>query len=242
MNIGSNFNHNMPNFINQNKANTESILDKIAATRELSGKDSSSLIIADQLSSQISTATQELQNTNEKIGMLQIADGALQGISDNTMRLEELSVRYNSASLNTEQKNMLTKEFDALRQSSADIAQQTTYNGQNLFGGNSPLGLSSVSTDELAITDQSGIQAFRDQLSSLRSDVGSATQGAEVSVNNLLASITTVTASYSQISEQPLDQKIADLSVNNVKLTASILAQSHQTQTLQQQMGSLLNF
>ncbi len=71
------------NTINQQKNATETVLSKIGATRELSGKDNASLIIANSLNSQVASYTQQVQNENEKVGMLQIADSALSNISDN---------------------------------------------------------------------------------------------------------------------------------------------------------------
>ena len=240
MQINSSF--NTPNFIGQNKNENASILDKIAATRELSGKDSADLIVANGLSSQISSATQELQNANESVAVLQIADGALNSISENTFRMEELSVAYNSGVLNASQRNALTEEFQALQQVSNDILQDTSYNGQRLFGDSSPMQLGDVKVDGATIADQESVTALQAQVGTLRSDVGSAMQREEVGINNLLASISNTTASYAGISEQPFDQKIADLQASNLQLNASILAQSHNTQTIQKQMSMLLSF
>lgn len=240
MQIGNSFNNAIPNFINKNEEASNSILEKIAATRELSGVDSADLIIADQLNSQISTASQELQNTNESIAMLQIADGALQNISDNTLKMEELSVRYNSAALNNDQKSMISVEFQATQESIENIAAGTMYNGLNLFGSESPLGLGSVEVGEASIGDGESLRTLSEQVADLRSEIGSAAQSAEVGVNNLLASISNTTAAYAQISEIPLDEKINALAINETKLEASVLAQNHQTELLKNQMSVLL--
>lgn len=228
------------NTINQQKNATETVLSKIGATRELSGKDNASLIIANSLNSQIASYTQQVQNENEKVGMLQIADGALSNISDNTLKLEELSVKYNNAILSSDQKNILKNEFQTTKSVIDDIASKTSYNGQALFGNNSPLQLSSVATDKLSIDNQDSIAALKEQVGSLFSDVGASMQSSQSSINTLLTSANNASASYATISEQPMDVKINDFNSSNIQLQASMIAQSHQTQTLQQQMATLL--
>lgn len=228
------------NTINQQKNATETVLSKIGATRELSGKDNASLIIANSLNSQVASYTQQVQNENEKIGMLQIADGALSNISDNTLKLEELSVKYNNAILSSDQKNILKNEFQTTKSIIDDIASKTSYNGQALFGNSSPLQLSSVATDKLSIDNQDSITALKEQVSTLFSEVGDSMQGAQSSINTLLTSANNASASYATISEQPMDVKINDFNSSNIQLQASMIAQSHQTQTLQQQMATLL--
>lgn len=228
------------NTITQQKTTSEAILAKIGATRELSGQDNENLIIANSLNSQISSYTQQVQNENEKVGMLQVADGALSNISDNTLKLEELSVKYNSAILNSDQKNILKNEFETTKSTIDDIASKTSYNEQALFGNSSPVQLSSISTDELSIDNQGSITALQDQVSTLFSEVGASMQSSQSSINTLLTSANNASASYATLSEQPMDVKINNLNTNNTQLQASIIAQSHQTQTLQQQMTTLL--
>ena len=227
-------------YTKQRKNATETVLSKIGATTELSGKDNASLIIANSLNSQVASYTQQVQNENEKVGMLQIADGALSNISDNTLKLEELSVKYNNAILSSDQKNILKNEFQTTKSVIDDIASKTSYNGQALFGNNSPLQLSSVATDKLSIDNQDSIAALKEQVGSLFSDVGASMQSSQSSINTLLTSANNASASYATISEQPMDVKINDINTSNIQLQASMIAQSHQTQTLQQQMATLL--
>lgn len=226
--------------ISQQKNTTETALSKIGATRELSGKDNGNLIIANTLNSQIASYTQQVQNENEKVGMLQIADGALSNMSDNTLKLEELSVKYNNAILSTDQKNILKNEFQTTKSTIDDIASKTSYNGQTLFGANSPLQLSSIETDKLSIDNQDSIATLKEQVGTLFSEVGTSMQNSQSSINTLLTSANNASASYATISEQPMDVKINDFNTSNIQLQASMIAQSHQTQTLQQQMATLL--
>ena len=239
MTISSNGNTQLLNTITQNKSNTDTTLEKIAATKELKGTDSASLVISDALSSQISSLTQDVQNANETVSMYQIADSSLQAIQTGTDQLNDLSVRYNNASLNSDQKAMLTEQFNATSSSMQDIASQTTYNGQNLLSSDYGLDVSGMSS--LSIDDQEGISNFSDTVSSLSSVAGSQIDAASSSITNSLTTITNLSSANSQVSETPLDQKVTALKSDETKLTSSVLAQVHQNSMMQQSIATLLS-
>ncbi len=239
MKISSSSNTQVLNSITQNKSNTDSVLEKIGATKELSGKDSASLVISDALASQISTLSQSVQNANETISMNQIADSSLQALQAGTDKLNQLSVRYNSASMNSDQKAMLQQEFTAVSKSMQDITDQTTYNGQNLLSSNYGLDVSGLGS--LSISDQQGISNFSDTISSLSSVVGGRINSASSDITNSLTAVTNLSSANSQISETPMDQKIASLNSDQIKLTSSVLAQIHQNSVMQQNISALLN-
>lgn len=238
MKISSSDNTQILNTITQNKSDTDTVLEKIAATKELKGTDSASLIISDALSSQISSLTQNVQNANETISMYQIADSSLQAIQAGADQLNELSVRYNSASLNSDQKSMLNEEFNAINNAMQDIATQTTYNGQNLLSSN--YGLDVTGLSELSVEDQEGIANFRENLSTLMQTTSDQINAASSSITNSLTAITNLSSANSQIAETPLDQKITQMKSDDIKLTSSVLAQVHQNNMMQQSISALL--
>lgn len=238
MTIGNSFNTGITNYLNQNKTNTEETLAKIGAVQELSGKDNANLIIADSLNSQISSLTQEIQNSNDMVGMMQIADSAVSNMTENTQKLNDLSVRSNNAVLNSDQKQMLNQEFQATKEAIQGIADTTSYNGKSLLS--SEFNLEVTGIDELSIENQDTITAFQNGLESLSSEIGATTNQIEVGITNSLSAVSNLTSANSNISEEPMSQKISDLSTNEIKLNASILTQNHQTQMLQQRMSALL--
>lgn len=238
MKISSSDNTQILNTITQNKSDTDTVLEKIAATKELKGTDSASLIISDALSSQISSLTQTVQNANETISMYQIADSSLQAIQAGSEKLNELSVRYNSASLNSDQKSMLNEEFNAINSAMQDIATQTTYNGQNLLSSN--YGLDVTGLSELSVEDQEGIANFRENLSTLMQTTSDQINMASSSITNSLTAITNLSSANSQIAETPMEQKITQMKSDDIKLTSSVLAQVHQNNMMQQSISALL--
>lgn len=238
MNIGNSFNTQTINYMDQNKTNTEETLSKIGAVRELSGKDGTDLIISDSLSYQISTLTQNIQNENESIAMNQIADSSVQALSQSADKLNQLSVASNNAALNSSQRDALSSEFQATIDSMQDIVDTTQYNGMELLSSSKSLEVSGLNS--LSIDNQEGILSFASDLSSLSSTIGSNMNQSFVSISNSLSAVSSLTNSYANISEEPMDTKISDLKTDQIKLDSSILAQTHQTQMLQQRMTTLL--
>jgi flagellin len=236
MNIGSSFNTQNINYINQNKADTEQILEKIAATNELNGTDGAQTVIASGLATQVSEATQNVQNENNSIAMYQIADSSLRSVYDNAQRLNELSISYTNGALNQTQKDMLTEEFDAIKESMQDILETTSYNGGSLMSGE--LELDGIS--ELDITDIQSIDSFMGELDTLSANIGANINQSEVSIANSLAALSSATSAYGQTSETPLDTKIETLSTSQIQLQSSIITQSYQNNIAQQRVSALL--
>ena len=68
--------------------------------------------------------------------MLNIADGAMGGITDYLQRIRELGVRAaNTATVTDAERQSMQKEIDQLKQGISDLASQTTYNTKNLLDG-----------------------------------------------------------------------------------------------------------
>lgn len=238
MKISSSSNTQVLNLITQNKSQTDLMLEKINATRELSGKDGANLVVSDALSSQIASLSQGVQNANETIGMYQIADASIQAIQSGADKLGDLSVRFNNVALETDQKAMLQKQFNDISTSMQDIAAQTTYNGQNLLS--STYGLDVSGLNNLSINDQEGIANFRENLTALSSTISSQLHSASSTITSSLTAMTNLSSANAQISEKPLDQKIAEISSDQIKLTSSVLTQIHQNNMMQQNISALL--
>lgn len=238
MKVSSSSNTQVLNLITQNKSQTDIMLEKINATKELSGKDGANLVVSDSLASQIAALSQGVQNANESIGMYQIADASIQAIQSGADKLNDLSVRFNNAALGSDQKASLQKQFEDISSSMQDIAAQTTYNGQNLLS--STYGLDVSGLGDLSIKDQEGITNFRENLSSLSSTISSQMNSAASSITSSLTAMTNLSSANAQISEKPLDQKIAEINSDQIKLSSSVLTQIHQNSMMQQSISALL--
>lgn len=74
---------------------------------------------------------QSMRNAGDGISMTQIADGSLSQIQENMQRIRELSVQ--AANGTVEGREVLQMEVDQLTQEISRIAQNTSFNGKELF-------------------------------------------------------------------------------------------------------------
>lgn len=112
--------------------------------------DASGLGIANQLSAQVSGLGQAIMNSNDSIGMIQVADGAMSSIQDNMDRIRVLTLQASNGTMSADDRAIIQKEIDGLLESSDDIAKQTSYNGISLLDG------TGGSTGDGTFTTQSG--------------------------------------------------------------------------------------
>jgi flagellin len=235
--------------MNEQSVKRDKTLDKIAAGLQLSMEDSASRTISSALQDQISTMTQGLMNITDGIAMMQIADSALSNLSQSAQSLNDLSVRYNNASLSEIDKQALQSQFQRTVTSMEQISATTTYNEESLFDRNLSFStgsstLSTMTSDVipkgLDITNQDGIKAYIDTLRYTQSNLGSTSNSLQTAANNLFGQITQTSAAKSQIADTNMAKAISDFQSSNRLLDASVLASAHQTQYLQASIGRLL--
>lgn len=235
--------------MNSEMSKRDKTLDKIAAAVELGMQDSASRSIADMLQSQISTMSQGLMNANDGVAMMQIAGGTLNSLSEQTQTLNDLSVRYNSASLNETQKQGLQSEFNRTVESMQQSIDSSSFNGKSLFGSSTTLSLGDstmnaaipeLSTSSLSIDAQESIASYRDTLDQANSTIGSTTNGLISASNTLLEQITATSAAKSQIADTDMANAIKDFQQSNLKLDLAQIAMGHRNDMMQQTVTRLL--
>ncbi len=235
--------------MNSEASKRDKTLEKIAAAQQLNMENAASRTIATMMQSDISGALQGLMNVNDGISMMQIANGTLTNLSQNTEHLNDISVKYNSAALNETQKQGLRGEFNTTVTAMQQAVDSTTFNGKSLFGnsmsfslgeGTVTASLGNVAPQSLAIDNQSSIATYAQTIASAQSDVGSAINEFTSSSNTLLSKITNTSAAKSQIADTDMAKVISDFQSSNKILDASVLASAHQTQYLRESIGRLL--
>lgn len=97
--------------------------------------DAAGLSIANGLSARVQGLGQAIMNATDSIGMIQTADGALQGYNDNLDRVRVLTLQASNGTMSSDDRAAIQKEIDGLLESADDIAKSTTYNGIKLLDG-----------------------------------------------------------------------------------------------------------
>ncbi|TXE78897.1 flagellin [Campylobacter peloridis] len=235
-------------YVNQAQKNQEKALENIAAIRAIDGTDGSNLAIADSLRSQYGTIDQGILNAYDSIGVLQIADSALNNITATADRLNELSVRSNSAALNDRQKSMLNTEATKLVSSINDAFSNATFNGKNVFqsmdfvvgAGVESINLNQPSTANLSLENQEGIRSFLDQVGSLRADIGAGINAINSNINSSLQTSISTKEAESNLQNNDLAKNVNDFNANYLKENAYLFANAHSNVALQTKLASLL--
>ena len=232
--------------------NTNNILNNLQTNLiKLSAQDkiddsanSADKMLYDNINSDMLQSQQEILNFNEAVGYMQIADGVLSNISDQTDELNTLSVASNNAALNSDQKAMINSQMQDIVNNINKTITDTTYNGKNVFNSDFQIDNQSINleinTDSLDTTNQKSILDFQKHINSLRSDIGSFMNGANANIDNLATKVVNEANSKSNY-EVDTAKTINEINKNNLNLTASAIAQAHNTDILANSIKQLLS-
>ncbi|MBK1991932.1 flagellin [Campylobacter sp. 2018MI35] len=236
-------------YLDNAQKSSEKALGNIAAARAISGVDGSNLAIADSLRTNASTIDQGVANAYDAIGVLQIADASLNSISQSVDKLGELSVRMNNAALNDNQKSMLRTEASRIQESIDNSFNNANYNGKNVFqsmdfvvgSGNENFNLNALNTKDLSIDDPESIANFKDQLGTLRSEIGSGINALTSNINASVQNSINAKSSESNLLNNDLAKNINDLNQSYLKENASAFIAAQSNMMLQAKLASLLS-
>ena len=78
------------------------------------------------------------ENLESARSVLNIEDGAMEGIADYLQSIKELAIRSRNGTMTDEDKQSLQAQIDEYLEGINDIAGQTTYNEKNLLNGTNP--------------------------------------------------------------------------------------------------------
>jgi flagellin len=160
---------NAQNQLNINNVNLSRTLMRLSSGKRINSgaDDAAGLQIADSLRANTQALNQAVRNANDGISVSQIADGALQEMTNLLTRSVTLANEAATETVDSTGRASLNAEFTAIQSEIARIATQTNFNGYGIFttsGVNGSLsvyvgdltGASSISVTIGAITTSSG--------------------------------------------------------------------------------------
>ncbi|ARR03762.1 flagellin [Campylobacter vicugnae] len=245
-----NYSNSMQNYYLNNAQNSANkALDNISANRAISGSDSANMVIANALLSDANAISQGVSNANDAIGVLQIADGALQNLTDSADRLNELSIRSTSLAMDDNSRAAIKSEAQALKTSMQDTLNSTSFNGNNIFGSTlnfqtgsseTTISLNAPNISSIDIDSQESIAAFRDGINAMRGDIGSTQQGLLSDINASITAANSARSSESQLQNNDVVKNLSDLNKADLLLNSTTLTAAHNMTLLAQQVSTLL--
>jgi flagellin len=126
---------NAQNQLNLNNVNLSRTLSRLSSGKRINSgaDDAAGLQIADSLRANVFALNQSIRNANDGIGVAQIADGALQEITNLLTRGVTLAEEAATETVDAAGKQSLQDEFTSIAAEIDRIASQTNFNGAYLF-------------------------------------------------------------------------------------------------------------
>jgi flagellin len=95
--------------------------------------DVAGLAVAETLRSQSRSFAVAARNANDGISMIGVAEGSMQVVGDNLVRMRELAEQSGNGALNDTQRSALQQEFSNLQSEIDRIVETTKFNGINVL-------------------------------------------------------------------------------------------------------------
>jgi flagellin len=218
--------------------------------------DAAGLGISERMRAQVRSLQQAGRNASDGISLVQTAEGSLNELNSNLVRMRELAVQSSNGTLNTGDRAVLQEEFAALVEEVDRVAAQTTFNGVNLLDGSTTslsiqVGTESGETIDLSLEDMQAsalglsgtdisdltgaqsaldtIDAAIDDVSSLRGGLGSSQNRISSTVRSIAIAAENLSAAESRIRDVDIAVETADLTRNSIlqQAAVSVLAQAN---------------
>ncbi|PIE24691.1 MAG: flagellin FliC [Planctomycetota bacterium] len=214
--------------------------------------DAAGLAISERLRARVRSLDQAKRNSNDGISLVQTAEGALSEVSNILIRMRELAVQANNATVSANDRKTLHEEFGNLVKEANRIARSTEFNGINLLDGSTSNMAFQVGFGTQAAVDQisislspalsttlgiasldigasgspsnamTSIDTAIDKVTSLRGSLGATQNRLQSTINNLSGAIENLSAAQSRIRDVDVASETANLTRNSILQQAAI--------------------
>jgi flagellin len=201
------------------------------------------IAVADLLGGQLSEARQGIRNLIDGVSMLQTADGALGVVSDNLVRMKQLTMQAQSGVLSDEQRNLIQAELTQLGEMNAQIGVMTQFNNVKVLengtvsiaaGGDALFtidlqGVAAVTGDVTADAEalMASIEAAAEAIGEHRGNLGADMTRMENYTENLQVQAESLLASESAIRDLDMAQTAAAESSKQIVAMQVFAANAH---------------
>jgi flagellin len=217
--------------------------------------DAAGLGISERMRAQIRSLEQAERNASDGISLVQTAEGTLNELNGNLVRMRELAIQASNGTLNSGDRAVIDVEFQQLIEEIDRVANQSTFNGIALFDGTTgtlafQVGVESGETIEVTLQDLSSatlglgidvttatnaqasldvIDTAVDSVTTLRGDLGAAQNRLGSTVRSIANASENLSAAESRIRDVDVAAETADLTRNSIlqQAAVSVLAQAN---------------
>ena len=217
--------------------------------------DAAGLGISERMRAQVRSLNQAGRNANDGISLVQAAEGTINELNGNLVRMRELAIQASNGTLNTGDRAVIDVEFQALIAEIDRVANQATFNGISLFDGSTTTLTFQVGTESgetidvnledlsaatlgltIDVTNATNAQAALDVIddavdtvSNLRGDLGASQNRLSSTVRSIANAAENLTAAESRIRDVDVAAETADLTRNSIlqQAAVSVLSQAN---------------
>jgi len=213
---------NAQRFLTNNTSMLSKSMEKLSSGYRINraGDDAAGLALSEKLRSQIRGSQKAQDNVQDGINVLNIADGALQSVTDYLQRMRELAVQAGNDTYNTAQRSSMKAEFDQLASGINQISAATQFNGVKLLDGSASalkLQIGANATSGVDTLDIGAAGAFA-SVTTTSLSVGS------LSLSSNSAALATITALDSALTAVNTQRGTIGALSNRLETTATNLA------------------
>ncbi len=213
--------------------------------------DPAGLGISERMRAQLKSYAQAARNGQDGVSLVQTAEGALNEATASLARMRELAISAANGTLNSQDRNTLDSEFQALITEIDRIANTTTFNGVSLLntatgtidiqigteqGETIILNLSDTTEDGLGLTVSSfdlttisnataALATIDDAINSIslvRGDLGAAQNRLDSAIRSVQHAQENLAAAESRIRDVDVAAETADLTRNSILQQAAV--------------------
>ncbi|WP_291939880.1 flagellin [Limnohabitans sp.] len=125
-----------------------------------SADDAAGLAISNKMTAQVRGLNQAVRNANDGISLIQTADGATKEITNMMQRMRELSVQAATDTNTTDDRTALQSEVTALSEEITRIADNTQWNGMQIFKSTADSEVGTKGVAQLHVSANTGASAL----------------------------------------------------------------------------------
>ncbi len=182
-------------------------LEKLSSGSRINraGDDAAGLAISEKMKAHIRSMKQAIRNSNDGVSLVQVAEGAMNEVSNIMIRMRELSIQGASDTIGDTERGFIDKEVQGLKSEIDRIAKSTEFNGHKLLDGTTPaldiqIGIHNDPTQDRFTFDTQSLVTSLEKFQ--------------------LSDVTTMTKEGSQMNLEKLDTAITKLNENRSELGA----------------------
>lgn len=121
--------------LSDSKRRLSSSLERLASGKRInkSSDDAAGLAVSERIRARLASLDVSKRNANDGVSYVQVAEGSLNEITSNIIRMRELTSQAASDTLGNQERGYLNKEFQALSREIGRITEATEFNGRKVL-------------------------------------------------------------------------------------------------------------